>query len=87
MDRNRFNRDVRPALREIPIGNRGIAFDRLELDAWADEALLRRSQAATSFMGIAGSASFPLLTRLRLPMSWRPIMNSGGALIASTDCS
>lgn len=37
IDRNRFNADVRPYLTEIPIGNQGIAFDRLELDAWADQ--------------------------------------------------
>jgi hypothetical protein len=36
MDRNRFNSEVRPCLTEIPIGEQGIAFDRLELDAWAD---------------------------------------------------
>lgn len=29
MDRNRFDSEVRPALTEIPIGQRGIAFDRL----------------------------------------------------------
>ena len=37
MDKNRFNAEVRPYLTEIPIGVQGIAFDRLELDAWADE--------------------------------------------------
>ena len=37
MDRNRFNREVRPHLTEIPIGRQGIAFDRLELDAWIDD--------------------------------------------------
>ena len=36
-DRNRFNAEVRPFLTEIPIGIQGIAFCRLELDAWADE--------------------------------------------------
>jgi hypothetical protein len=36
MDRNRFNREVRPYLTEIPIGTQGIAFERLELDAWVD---------------------------------------------------
>ena len=36
MDRNRFNDDVRPYLTKIPIGVQGIAFDRLELEAWAD---------------------------------------------------
>jgi hypothetical protein len=36
MDRNRFDAEVRPELTEIPIGVRGIAYDRQELDAWAD---------------------------------------------------
>lgn len=36
MDRNRFNQAVRPSLPEIPIGQQGIAFDRLDLDHWAD---------------------------------------------------
>ena len=30
MDRNRFNREVRPALTEVRIGSQGVAFDRLE---------------------------------------------------------
>jgi hypothetical protein len=33
VDRNRFDNEVRPKLTEVPIGGRGIAFDRLELDA------------------------------------------------------
>ena len=37
MDRNRFNAEVRPHLVEIRIGKQGIAFDRLELDAWVDQ--------------------------------------------------
>jgi hypothetical protein len=37
MDKDRFNAEVRPTLIEIPIGIQGIAFDRLDLDAWADE--------------------------------------------------
>src|SRR5690606_29512675 len=37
MDRNRFNAEVRPYVTNIPIGRQGIAFDRLELDAWADQ--------------------------------------------------
>lgn len=36
MDRKLFNAEVRPTLIEIPIGVQGIAFDRLDLDAWAD---------------------------------------------------
>jgi len=37
MDKNIFNRDVRPFVSEIPIGAKGIAFDRLDLDAWFDD--------------------------------------------------
>ncbi|MFK7957048.1 MAG: hypothetical protein AB8B96_13220 [Lysobacterales bacterium] len=37
MDRNRFNAEVRPFITRIPIGRQGVAFDRLELDAWVDE--------------------------------------------------
>ena len=36
MDKNRFNCEVRPKLMEIPIGTQGIAFDRLEMDAWVE---------------------------------------------------
>lgn len=36
MDRNRFNAEVRPFVTEIRIGEQGIAFDRVELDAWVD---------------------------------------------------
>ena len=37
MDRHRFNETVRPILIEIPIGSQGVAFDRLDLDAWVDD--------------------------------------------------
>src|SRR5271157_5772918 len=37
MDRNRFSREVRPYVTQIPIGVQGIAFDRLDLDRWADQ--------------------------------------------------
>lgn len=36
MDRNRFNAEVRPYVTELRIGRQGVAFDRLELDAWVD---------------------------------------------------
>lgn len=41
MDKNRFNREVRPDLTEIPIGKQGIAFDRLEIDAWVEQYMCR----------------------------------------------
>jgi|SRR5882757_6725888 len=37
MDKNRFNSLVRPHLIVIRIGTQGIAFDRIDLDAWAEE--------------------------------------------------
>src|SRR5687768_2942894 len=37
MDRNRFNSEVRPHITAIPIGIQGIAFDRLDLDAWVEQ--------------------------------------------------
>jgi hypothetical protein len=44
MDRGRFDSEVRPTLIEIPIGERGIAFDRLDLDAWADDYKTRNGR-------------------------------------------
>jgi hypothetical protein len=46
MDKNRFNREVRPRVAIIPIGTQGIAFDRLDLDAWADEHKSRNGRPA-----------------------------------------
>jgi hypothetical protein len=47
MDKNRFNTEVRPALTEIKIGTQGIAFDRLELDAWFDDYKTRVGRPGT----------------------------------------
>jgi hypothetical protein len=46
MDRNRFNTEVRPQLTEVPIGTQGIAFDRLELDAWVEQYKQRNGRPA-----------------------------------------
>lgn len=46
MDRNRFNAEVRPELIEIPVGTQGIAFDRLELDAWVEQYKNRNGRPA-----------------------------------------
>src|SRR5215510_14640270 len=46
MDKNRFNREVRRLVTVIPIGKQGIAFDRLDLDAWADEHKRRYGRPA-----------------------------------------
>jgi len=46
MDKNRFDKEVRPCLIAIPIGIQGIAFDRLDLDAWADDYKSRNGRPA-----------------------------------------
>jgi predicted DNA-binding transcriptional regulator AlpA len=46
MDRNRFNRLVRPKVVVVPIGKQGIAFDRLDLDDWADQYKSRNGRPA-----------------------------------------
>jgi hypothetical protein len=46
MDKNRFNREVRPQLTMIPVGSHGIAFDRIELDAWAEDYVRRNGRPA-----------------------------------------
>ncbi len=51
MARDIFERDVRPELQEIPIGARGIAFDRLEMDAWADAYIASHARAGRSKPG------------------------------------
>jgi len=48
MDRNRFNAEVRPHVTEIRIGTQGVAFDRLELDAWADEYIASNGRPGRS---------------------------------------
>ena len=48
MDRHRFNKDVRPNLIEIPMGTQGIAFDRLDLDAWVDDYIQCSDRPAAS---------------------------------------
>lgn len=72
MDRNRFNEEVRPYLTEVPIGDRGIGFDRLDLDEWFDEykringrqanekggkeAWRRRKSPGSSSAGVSGTS-------------------------------
>ena len=48
MDRNRFNAEVRGCVTEIPIGAQGVAFDRLELDAWVDQYKARNGRPGQS---------------------------------------
>ncbi|MFL1533903.1 MULTISPECIES: hypothetical protein [Pseudomonas] len=41
MCREEFKNTVRPHVREFPIGKQGVAFDRHELDQWADAYIER----------------------------------------------
>ena len=47
MDKNRFNKEVRPFITELKIGTQGIAFDRLDLDAWVDDYKSRVGRPGT----------------------------------------
>jgi hypothetical protein len=44
MDKNRFNRELRPLLTEIRVGKQGIAFDRLEMEAAAEDYKARNGR-------------------------------------------
>ena len=46
VDRNKFDAEIRPGLTEIPLGKRSLAFDRLDLDAWADEYKRRNGRSS-----------------------------------------
>ena len=71
MERNRFNQDVRPYVDEIPIGKQGVAFDRLDLDAWADEYKrhnTRRVRAPMPSPGDIGKEGFEkAITHMKSP--------------------
>ena len=60
MDRNRFNREVRPYVTQIRIGIQGIAFDRLDLDVFADDYKRRNGRP-----GAKGEPSFKVNTGTR----------------------
>jgi predicted DNA-binding transcriptional regulator AlpA len=55
MDKNRFNREVRPWVTVIPIGSKGVAFDRLDLDAWVDEYKCRNGRPPAHIEGTRSS--------------------------------
>jgi len=51
MDKNRFNCEVRPYVVEIPIGKQGVAFDRLDLDGWAEDYKTRNGRPGKAMKG------------------------------------
>jgi hypothetical protein len=77
MDKNRFNREVRPRLTEIRIGRQGRAFDRLEMEAAAEDYKSRNG--------------IPVAHLDRRKPAWeirkRPALPSGVGSGMSTSCS
>ncbi|MES2142503.1 MAG: hypothetical protein V4471_06465 [Pseudomonadota bacterium] len=61
MDRNRFNNEVRPFLITLKIGKQGIAFDRMDLDQWADEFKQHKGKPAQQLMHWQKNSIRPLL--------------------------
>jgi len=51
MDRNRFNKEVRPYIVEVRIGKQGIDFDRVDLDAWVEQYKSRNGRLASDSRG------------------------------------
>lgn len=59
MCRDEFNKTVRPHVREFPIGKQGVAFDRHELDEWADSYITAKAVVKPPIrttIGLAASA-------------------------------
>ncbi len=77
MDRNRFNAEVRPQLTEIPIGEQGVAFDRLDLDAWVDEYKSRNGRPGQ----LKGGMTWDAKLRLRSAN----VVESGTSIKSSED--
>ena len=55
MDRNRFSKEVRPYVTEIRIGVQGIAFDRNDLDAWADQYKLENGRLGRQVINVSSA--------------------------------
>lgn len=51
MDVNKFNQMVRPHLTQVRLGKQALAFDRHELDDWADEYKARNGRPAVQIIG------------------------------------
>jgi predicted DNA-binding transcriptional regulator AlpA len=85
MDRNRFNREVRPFLTEIPIGTRGIGFDRLELDAWLEDYIARNGRPARKGAR-AWDANFSPASSLEAGSGTSTNASAGGEFARALEC-
>ena len=70
MDNNRFNSEVRPHVPAIRIGTQGIAFDRIDLDAWADQ---RKSATGVLRQKGVSHGTKHQQTNVRTPHAWRSL--------------
>jgi predicted DNA-binding transcriptional regulator AlpA len=59
MCRAEFNKTVRPYVSEFPIGERGIGFDREELDAWVNDYIQAMAIAKSGSKGRKSTGSEP----------------------------
>ncbi|WP_224793885.1 MULTISPECIES: helix-turn-helix transcriptional regulator [Pseudomonas] len=57
MCRAEFNKTVRPHVSEFPIGERGVGFDREELDAWVNDYIQAMAIAKEGAQGRQSSGS------------------------------
>src|SRR2546423_10250391 len=63
MNKNQFNALVRPNITLFRLGTRAIAFDRLELDAWAEDYRRCNGRSTLKLGGRAMSKRVPGLIR------------------------
>ena len=59
MDRMLFEQMVRPTIMEIPMGKRGIGFDRIDLDAWVENHKARNARPGKGAESWAGKTLPP----------------------------
>ena len=83
MDRNRFDAEVRPELTEIPLGDRSIAYDRLDLDAWADEYKEARGRPGRTRKGAKTCEPGPKASILPSTASGLPTSSTEGSEFSS----
>ncbi|MDY7559908.1 hypothetical protein QN366_05100 [Pseudomonas sp. CCC3.2] len=67
MCRDEFNKTVRPFVNEFPIGERGVGFDRQQLDDWATAYVLAMAIDKTG----ATEQQLPRSERLKGATPWR----------------
>lgn len=62
-----FDRLVRPYLTTVPIGDQGVAFDRLELDAWVEHHKKANGRPPLKEFTTWGTFELSVQKRLKMP--------------------